>query len=192
MINIESCTSYIESLLNQIYYSQMDNIDLAYKLLSETISNKGKILFFGQGHSVWVGKDIKDSYDLPIEVIEDNTDNVEDLYRTNNINKNDCVVIVSNSGINSFIVELAIFLKNKGNRILVINSNKHTFKVDSRHPSKTKLYQYGDVVIDNCCVYGDAAIKDEENYIGSFSSIANNAIMHTVMKKLCNNLNFFN
>ena len=184
MIGVDNCRDYIKSLMNEIYYSQFGRIEKASKLIEETIADGGDICFFGQGHSVWIGRDVFGTYDLPIKVIEENGLNVIELLDSNNIKKEDVLVITSNSGINAYIVDLAIEIKKRGNKLIVINSNKHTLNCKSRHISKTKLYQYGDVVIDNCCVYGDAAIKDGENDIGSFSSIANNAIVHTILKKV--------
>lgn len=178
---IDICREYIKSLMNDIYYSEIGNINKASKLISNVVHNNGAVYFFGQGHSVWVGRDVLNCYDLPIKVMEEENISTSELLNKNNINQNDIVVITSNSGINSYVIDLAIELKKRCIKLIVINSNKHTLKVESRHISKTKLYQYGDVVIDNCCVYGDAAIKDEDNYIGSFSSIANNAIVHTIL-----------
>lgn len=180
---IITCKDYIIELMNDIYYSEIGNITNASDLIRKAIDNNGSIYFFGQGHSVWVGKDMLGSYDLPIKVIEEKQVDASELLDSYHIKKEDIIIITSNSGINSYIVDLAIEIKKRNNKLIVINSNKHTFKTQSRHISKTKLYQYGDVVIDNCCVYGDAAIKDEDNYIGSFSSIANNVIVHTILNK---------
>ena len=184
MISIDSLKEYINKLLNDIYYSEIDNFYKAKEVLQDVINKDGNIYFFGQGHSVWVGRDVLKSYQLPIKVMEEISTNPKELYDYYKIKKEDGFVIISNSGINETIVELAIYLKEKGHKIIVINSNSHTLKCKSRHPSKKKLYQFGDVVIDNCCVYGDAAIKDGDNCIGSFSSIANNVIVHTILKMI--------
>lgn len=181
---IDVCGNYIKSLMNDIYYSEIGNINKASKLIKQTIAKQGNIYFFGQGHSVWVGRDVLDSYHLPIKVIEEKELGAGELLDINNVNDKDVIVITSNSGINSCIVDLAIEVRKRGIAMIAINSYQHTLKVESRHPSKTKLYQYADVIIDNCCVYGDAAIKDDENYIGSFSSIANNVIVHTILNKV--------
>lgn len=184
MINTKVCIEYIEELLNDIYYSEIDNIKNASKLITAATNNGGNICFFGQGHSVWVGLDVCGKYDLPIKVLKEDTDDALKLYEENNIKENDIFVIVSNSGINTFIVELASIIKKHNHKLIVINSYKHAMNTDSRHISKRKLYEFGDVVIDNCCVYGDAAIKDNEKYIGSFSSIANNVIVHSILKDI--------
>ena len=184
MIDSSACVNYIEDLFKEIYYSQFDNINLAYQLIKEKINIGGSIYFFGQGHSVWVGKEAVATYDLPLKILLETNDSPKELIEKNRLCSNDLVVIVSNSGINSYIVELAITLKKLDIDIITISSFKHCLNCDSRHKSKTKLYEYGKVNIDNCCVYGDAAILDDEKYIGSFSSIANNAIIHTILQKL--------
>lgn len=184
MMNTKACIEYIEELLNEIYYSEIDNIENASKLISKAINDGGSVYFFGQGHSVWVGLDAYGKYDLPIKVLKEDTNDALKLYEENSIKENDIFVIVSNSGINAFIVELASIVKKRNHRLIVINSYKHTMNTDSRHISKRKLYEFGDIVIDNCCVYGDAAIKDGDKDIGSFSSIANNVIVHSILKDI--------
>lgn len=175
---IDLVVNYIDSLMDEIYYAEIDNIIAGANLISKQLSIKGKLIFFGQGHSVFVGKDIEGLYHIPVLVLNEE-ENMDNLFT--HINKNDVLVITSNSGINEYVVELARKVKEKGNRVIVLTSYKHTFNVPSRHHLSKKLYEYGDVVIDNCCVLGDAAIKDGDNYLGSYSSLANSAIVHTML-----------
>lgn len=179
---INKCYDAISLLLDKIFYSQLDNIKLASKTIYDAIRNGGSVYFFGQGHSIWVGNDVVGEYDFPIVSINDNIEMIDELLLKKQLSSDDVMIIVSNSGINMQIVELAIKLKNSGIKIIAITSKNHAVKVTSRHPSGFKLHMYGDVVIDNCCAYGDVAIFDDGYYLGSFSSIANNVIAHTMMK----------
>lgn len=180
---INKVIEYITSLTDEIYYSEMFNIEKAALLINEQLNNKGRLLFFGQGHSVWVGEDAKGAYDLPIVSLKQQ-ENIDDMISM--INKEDVLIITSNSGTNEYVVETARRVKENGNKIIAITSYKHTFNSKSKHPLKKKLFQYADITIDNACEYGDAAIKDEDYYFGSYSSIANSAIVHSILR-LCKN-----
>lgn len=46
-----------------------------------------------------------------------------------------------------------------GAKIIVLTNMDYSTKVESRHPSGKKLYEIGDVVIDNCGNYGDAVLE---------------------------------
>lgn len=175
---INKVVDYINSLMDEIYYSEIDNINAGASIISKQLNLGGKLVFFGQGHSVFVGKDVEGLYDIPILALkeEENMDNL-----LTHVKQEDILIITSNSGINEYVIEFARRVKEKGNKIIVLTSYKHTFNVPSRHHSLKKLYEYGDVVIDNCCVLGDAAIKDNNNYVGSYSSLANSAIVHTMI-----------
>ena len=178
---ISKVTDYISSLMDEIYYSEFYNIEKCSLLIKEQLKKNGRIVFFGQGHSVFVGIDAVNAYDLPCIFLREEED-INNLF--SNIHKEDVLIITSNSGINEFVIEFARIAKEKGNKIIVITSYKHTFISKSRHRSNTKLFQYGDIVIDNACVCGDAAINDGEYYIGSYSSIANSSIVHSILR-LC-------
>ena len=58
---------------------------------------------------------------------------------------------------------------------------KHTLAEEPRHPSGKKLYEFGDIVIDNCGPHGDALIEtDGIEKVCSVSSICNNCIAQAV------------
>ena len=71
----------------------------------------------------------------------------------------DLFVIVSNSGVNSVIVEMALRAKEHGHRILAITSLAHTRSVAAAHPSGRKLADLADVVLDNAAPSGDALLE---------------------------------
>ena len=81
---IDICRDYIKSLMNDIYYSEIGNINKASKLISDAINNNGTVYFFGQGHSVWVGRDVFDCYNLPIKVMEEENISASELLDKNN------------------------------------------------------------------------------------------------------------
>jgi uncharacterized phosphosugar-binding protein len=70
----------------------------------------------------------------------------------------DLFVIVSNSGVNSVIVEMALQAKENGHPLLALTSLEHTRSVQASHPSGAKLADLADVVLDNAAPRGDALL----------------------------------
>ncbi|WP_091027612.1 sugar isomerase domain-containing protein [Microbacterium oxydans] len=70
----------------------------------------------------------------------------------------DAFVIVSNSGINAAIVEMAALARSHGHPIVAITSRIHNASVATRDDSGRNLADQADVVIDNCAPAGDATI----------------------------------
>jgi uncharacterized phosphosugar-binding protein len=71
----------------------------------------------------------------------------------------DLFVIISNSGVNNVIVEMALLAKEHGHRVLAITSLAHTRSVNAAHPSGSKLADLADVVLDNAAPSGDALLE---------------------------------
>ncbi|MDR1212633.1 MAG: sugar isomerase domain-containing protein [Propionibacteriaceae bacterium] len=71
----------------------------------------------------------------------------------------DAVIVISNSGRNQAVVELARLAQQKGCLVVALVSRAHLDAVDSRHPSSTKLTDWADLVLDNQGQPGDAALE---------------------------------
>ena len=71
----------------------------------------------------------------------------------------DVFLIASNSGVNAAIVEVAQRAKEHGHELVALTSLEHTRRMQSRHPSGKKLYEYADIVIDNCGPFGDTLLE---------------------------------
>ncbi|WP_234534426.1 sugar isomerase domain-containing protein [Streptomyces shenzhenensis] len=71
----------------------------------------------------------------------------------------DLFVIISNSGVNNVIVEMALHAREHGHRVLALTSLAHTRAVPAGHPSGRKLADLADVVLDNAAPRGDALLS---------------------------------
>jgi uncharacterized phosphosugar-binding protein len=80
------------------------------------------------------------------------------LYDLAPVSQEDLFVIISNSGVNGVVVELATLVKQRGHDLIAITSRAHTDAVASRHPSGRKLADLADVVLDNQAPYGDSVL----------------------------------
>ncbi|MFI7409523.1 sugar isomerase domain-containing protein [Streptomyces sp. NPDC049627] len=70
----------------------------------------------------------------------------------------DLFVVISNSGVNNVIVEMALHAKKHGHRVLAVTSLTHTRAVPAGHASGKKLADLADVVLDNQAPRGDALL----------------------------------
>jgi uncharacterized phosphosugar-binding protein len=70
----------------------------------------------------------------------------------------DVFIVVSNSGINASIVDMALEVTARGYPLIAITSTAHGDGVVSRHPSGKRLRDLADVVIDNHAPYGDTLL----------------------------------
>lgn len=206
MIDAKRFKDEVLALLDQLYDSQKDNLEATANAFADCIANGGVIHVFGSGHSVGLGIDIKDRVGslVPIHImdmsdfvtkggisLEEFTDrkNVFErkpnmagrLYELYPTKPEDIFVVISNSGINGIVIDIASLAKQNGHKVIIITSMKHTLAEEPRHPSGKKLYEYGDIVIDNCGPHGDALIPtDGVAKVCSVSSICNNCIAQSV------------
>ncbi len=204
----------IFDLLDTLYEKESANIDAAAQLISDSIQQGGVVHVFGSGHSVGLGIDIKNRVGslVPIHIMETNdfvksgavtlaefkdktnvferrADVADRLYNLYDIKPQDVFIVISNSGINGVVIDIANLAKTNGHKVIICTCMNHTNAEASRHPSGKKLYEFGDVVIDNCGPHGDALLPtDGVAKVCSVSSICNNAIAQSMAAKIIENL----
>ncbi len=81
------------------------------------------------------------------------------IYELAPVAPQDVFVLVSSSGVNGTVVELASIVKERGHQLIAITSVQHSIQMTSRHPSGRKLLDLADVVLDNGAPYGDALLE---------------------------------
>ena len=79
--------------------------------------------------------------------------------RLENVSRDDTMIIVSVSGRNAAVVDMAIEAKKIGMNVIALTSTQFSNEVSSRHSSGKKLADVSDVVIDIKCDLGDAALS---------------------------------
>ena len=94
------------------------------------------------------------------------------------IKSGDVLIIHSVSGRNSVTIDMAIKAQEMGVFIIVITSMDYSTKVSSRHSCGKNLYEFADIVIDNCGAYGDASTTLPKSGViaGPTSSVSGTAI----------------
>ncbi|MFI9838594.1 sugar isomerase domain-containing protein [Nonomuraea sp. NPDC051941] len=106
------------------------------------------------------------------------------------VHPGDLFVIISNSGVNGVVVELATLVKERGHDLIAITSRAHGEAVASRHPSGRKLLDLADVVLDNRAPYGDAVLPlpDAGASVGAVSTITSALLAQLVVAQTVRNL----
>lgn len=107
------------------------------------------------------------------------------LYEEYSMGEGDTVVIISNSGRNGVVVDMALLCKERGLNVIALTNLKHTFAGDSRHKSGKRLCEIADVVLDNFGCVGDASIEVEgiEGKICPTSTVAGALILNAVVAR---------
>lgn len=185
---------------------------MAGKRLAEVIVNGGVVHIFGTGHSkafamemsnragglvpmhmmsiddLWRSKNAPD--DIHDPSIERDPAVAHDLLQLYDIRPEDGVIIVSNSGRNGALVEMALLMKQRGLPLICVTSLAHTQSVTSRHPSGKRLFEVADVVIDNCGPIGDALLEAPElaTRVCSISSVTGAVIAQCLTAEITRNL----
>ena len=210
-ISMERFSGELHLILAELYTSQVANIQAAAKICAQAIATDGIIQVFGSGHSIGFGLEMcgrpgslvpihninmsdfvikgKISYDdfrNPDDIFERRPGIADKLYGLYNIKPQDAFIIISNSGINGVVIDMAIYVKQLGHPLIVVTSWQHTSIEESRHPSGKKLYQLADIVIDNCGPVGDALIATSGvEKICSISSITGAFIAQSIAAETC-------
>ena len=160
-----------KEVISALEKTQSQNIHKAAELISEAIRNGGILQAFGSGHSYAGAIEVcgRAGGLIPSKVIRDKAEgmyesvegNARFLMRCVDIQPDDIFILISNSGRNPMTIEMAEYIKNKGNKLIVVTALEVSKSSSSRHSSGKLLYEFADVVLDNQSIFGDAALKME-------------------------------
>jgi uncharacterized phosphosugar-binding protein len=179
-----SAAAYVEKvqrLTHEVAVSQAPAVRDAASLLCACLRADGVIQAFGSGHSEAIAMEIAgragglvptnrlSPRDLvlyggePASVLgsaelERDPSIARRIYDLAPVRPEDAFVMISSSGVNGSVVELASIVKQRGHRLVALTSVRHSTEMKSRHPSGLKLMDLADVVLDNGAPYGDAVM----------------------------------
>lgn len=160
--------------------TQMESVARAGERLSASLLQGGILHVFGAGHSRAFGMEMcgRAGGLVPMNLIgledmarmnppaginlvdlERDPQTAHHLLKLHDVHSEDAIIVVSNSGRNGAPVELALECRNRGIPVVAVTSLQHSYNSDSRHPSGKKLYELADIVVDNCCPYGDVLLE---------------------------------
>lgn len=198
--------------LRYVLDTQASAIAQAATVLTDTIETGNVVQTFGTGHSrevtleltgragglaavgmlavkdlvMFGGVEPKDILDPKYEREPGLAKRIYDLAQPH---PGDAFLIVSNSGINPAIVEMAELAKHNGHPLIAVTSIEHTSRVSSRDRSGTRLADLADVVIDNGAPAGDAAVELTNGMrIGGVSHLTGIFIAQMLAESICREL----
>lgn len=167
-----------EEIIKRIATDGAQAIEKAAGLFSDTLINNRKIFLFGTGHSHMLSEElfyragglvkiqpvldptlmlhISASESTKAERVEGMAQKLFDDY---GIKENDVIIIISNSGRNGVIIDMALLCKEKGVKTVALTNLNHTYSGESRHKSGRRLCEIADVVLDNFGCVGDACVE---------------------------------
>lgn len=196
-------------VIGKIRDTQMEKLEQAGKMIAKAHMEGHKFFVSGSGHSHTVAEEFYGragglAFPIPIMTTELTLEEhptkssyierlsgyaaiMAELY---GIGEEDVVLIASNSGRNAYPVELALCAKERGAEVIAITNLDHSSKTTSRHASGKKLMDVADLVIDNCGVEGDSALRLDgmRTSICPTSSMANSFIVQSLSAACCEEL----
>ncbi|WP_084959103.1 sugar isomerase domain-containing protein [Thermoactinospora rubra] len=168
-------------LARQVAESQAEAVGKAAGLLVASLRAGGVVNAFGSGHSEAIAMEIAGragglvpsnrltprdlvlyggaSLDILTPELERDPDVAHRVYELAPVAPEDAFVLISSSGVNGAVVELARIVKDRGHPLIALTSIRHSTQMTSRHPSGLKLLDLADVVLDNGAPYGDAILE---------------------------------
>lgn len=199
----------VSQTLSVIFEHETAKIEQAGAMLAETLKKDGLLYVFGCGHSHMLAEELfyragglAPVYPIfetaamlhegaakssRIERMSGYAKHVMDRYP---IGPNDCLLIVSTSGINPFPMEMADAAKEKGAQVIGISSFAYLGN-PSRHPEGKHLPDFCDICVDNHVPTGDATVQvcADGTKAGPVSTIASIAIANSIVLHACEVLN---
>jgi uncharacterized phosphosugar-binding protein len=178
-IAAKTYTDQALQLLTAVAAREEPKVEAAARLFARCLKADGVIHAFGTGHSQATAMEIAgragglvptnrialsdivmfggaDPSVLADPALEHSADAADRLYELANARPHDLFVIISNSGVNGAVVQLALLAKQRGHDLIALTSIDHSYRVPPRHESGKRLADLADVVLDNGAPYGDA------------------------------------
>ncbi|MFC5800597.1 sugar isomerase domain-containing protein [Streptomyces formicae] len=158
-----------------------DSVAAAARIVADCVAADGVVHAFGTGHSQAAALEIagragglvptsrisladlvlrggEDRSVLDDPLLERSPGLAARLYALATPRPQDVFVIISNSGVNNSIVDMALHVKSAGHQLIALTSLEHTNSVPALHGSGKRLADLADAVLDNCAPTGDALL----------------------------------
>ena len=167
---------------------QSSAIVRAGELVAEAIASDGLFFAFGPGHQSAVASEVawRAGGLAPAVAMLDTGMTLLAGYRTGEAfehlpgygrvvfdkyqpGASDVVALVSQSGRNPAVIDVALAARERGCTTIAITSLAHSAAVAASHPSGKRLFELVDVVVDTGVPYGDAAIELAGAKVGPLS-----------------------
>ncbi len=203
MNGLEKYLDNFAALLSTIRSTQLDGMERAAQLMSETVKNGNNLFAFGCSHAGLLALELYYrtggmalinpikapglNLDVDPATFTSQIERLNDYGRLicdfNPIGAGDTVIIHSVSGRNTVTIDFALRCAEKGARVIALTSLEAGKHNPSRHPSGKLLKDCADIVLDNCGCVGDGsvALQGLPEKVGPTSTAAGAAILNAVV-----------
>jgi uncharacterized phosphosugar-binding protein len=192
----------VGKICEQIAETQRGNLEIAARMVADTVIGDGIIHAFGAGHSHMLVEELfcrAGGLGCVNGILEpalmphsgaDKSSRLEQVpelarlvFEDEDIRKGDLLLTFSQSGINPVVVEFAALAREREVAVIVVTSLKHSMATASRHASGKKLYELATVVIDTGCPVGDAGMEVTglQTKVAAMSTIAGALIVQALV-----------
>ena len=105
------------------------------------------------------------------------------IYDQYKIDKDDIMIIISNSGRNAVPIEMAMRCQKEGVYTIALTNLHQSQNTTSRHPSGKRLFECVDCILDNCVPDGDALSHVGGVATGPGSTISSIFLLDTIVNE---------
>ena len=196
----------MQEVVEKAYNSQGEQLEKAARVLAECTKNNGLIHLFGSGHSSLMTEDVfwrAASLANTHAIFESSVAGINEITKTskiekleglgnilvqyNHVEKPDVMICLSNSGNNAVTNDVALECKKRGVTVIAFTNIEYADQLTTQHSSGKKLKDIADIVIDNCSLIGDAAVKLDglEMKVGATSTIPVAFMLQALMVQTC-------
>ncbi|MFJ3583760.1 sugar isomerase domain-containing protein [Streptomyces sp. NPDC090127] len=167
--------------VERVIAANKESVGASARLFADCVAADGVIHAFGTGHSQAAALEIagragglvptsrialadlvlrggEDPSVLADPLLERSPGLADRLYALATPRPQDLFVIISNSGVNNAIVDLALKVTGAGHPLVALTSLEHTHAVPALHKSGRRLADLADAVLDNGAPTGDAVL----------------------------------
>jgi len=198
---MERYQAAVDELFAKVRNTQTENIIKAGNMVAESVANGGCIFLSGICHSIendliYRGggpifyKAFKWNLNVENPVRQRDRSGVDKsteglaayALKASGVLPGDVLVVSSVSGRTISVVDLAWEAKKMGVKVVALISMEYATQVDAVHSSGQKLYEFVDIVLDNCAPAAEAMLEVEgiEARFAAASGIASDYIMWNV------------
>jgi len=198
----------IKDQMARLFEEEAEHIEQAALYCAESIK-KGRVIHaFGCGHSQIFPMEIfyragglvpVNALLIPhlalfpkakLSTLQERIEGFADKYlELENTSADDTMIVISTSGRNAAVVDMALTAKKIGMKVVALVSRQFADSTTSRHSSGKNLKDVADVVIDVRCVSGDAALQIEglePSFCGT-STVLSVTIMEAIIAQTVEN-----
>lgn len=163
---------HVINLLARVRQANAATLSVVGRQIATSINTGGVLHTFGSGHSAIIAQELVHRAGglVPVSQILDPANGLaenvpgygrklaERYFSQYGMRAGEWILVISNSGKNASPIDVALFAKEKGLRVVGLCSAAVSATNKSEHPSGLRLHEVAEYVLDNGSVSGDAAM----------------------------------